>query len=71
MYLTMCGELNVDKIDCSFCKNAEEEKSADLTANISPEFEIAVETVAVEPRPMTGPLVPLHSPLSDEHGRFS
>lgn len=31
--------------------------SADLTAKISPEFEVAIETVAVEPRPMVGPLV--------------
>lgn len=61
MYLTMWGELNVDKIDCSFCKNAEDDKSVDLTAKISPELEIAIETVAVEPRPMIGPLVQLIS----------
>lgn len=45
-------------MDCSLCKNADEDKkSADLTAKISPVFEVAIETVAVEPRPMVGPLV--------------
>ena len=44
-------------MDCSLCKNADEEKLADLTAKISPVFEVAIETVAVEPRPMVGPLV--------------
>jgi len=66
MYLTMWGELNVDKIDCSFCNKDEEDKSADLTAKSSPELEIAIETVAVEPRPMIGPLVQLISIGTDQ-----
>lgn len=53
-------------MDCSFCKNVEEDKLADLTAKISPEFDIAIETVAVEPRPMIGPLVQLISIGTEE-----
>lgn len=58
MYLTIRGKFSLDKKNCSFCKDREEESSADLTAIRSPEkLSTARETVAVEPWPMVGPRV--------------
>lgn len=69
MYLTTYGELRLDRIDSSLCRNADEENSADLTAKNSPEFVIASETVAVEPRPMIGPLVQFCSSIGTEQAK--
>lgn len=58
MYLTMRGQHSRDRKCCSFCKNTEQESSVVLTANSSPDgAAVASETVAVEPRPIVGPLV--------------